>query len=95
MEILEAANGQACLDLVQQQIPDVILLDAQMPVMNGYEAANRLQQMPERDSFILIGMSGQRSRQAKVAEMWALCDAHLAKPFTIDQLAAVLDQFGI
>ena len=51
---VEAENGQKGIELAQRTRPDVIVLDFNMPVMNGYEMALHLQQRPETSRIPLI-----------------------------------------
>lgn len=46
-DILEATNGEECLKIFYEQLPEVILLDAMMPVMDGFTACERIQSSPE------------------------------------------------
>lgn len=41
--VIEALNGQECLDICQQTLPDIVLLDAMMPVMDGFTCCTQLQ----------------------------------------------------
>lgn len=45
-QVIEAENGQQCLDAYQQHHPDIVLLDAQMPEMDGFTCCSRLKQFP-------------------------------------------------
>lgn len=52
-----AENGQECLDKVQQNKPDLILLDVNMPVMNGLEACRKLKEDPSTSHIAVIFVS--------------------------------------
>lgn len=54
-----AYSGREALELMQQRIPDLILLDLEMPDMNGYELIRRMQTIPELQSVRVVIMSGQ------------------------------------
>ncbi len=47
--VIEASNGEECLKLVQQQQPDIVLMDAKMPKMDGFECCARLQAISPKD----------------------------------------------
>jgi len=53
-EMDEAENGQEALDAVAKQRPDLILMDIQLPIMDGYEATRRIKAMPEFKSIPII-----------------------------------------
>lgn len=53
----EAANGQEAVKLCQERLPDVVLMDVQMPVMNGVEAAGRIHDEFPASSVVMLTMS--------------------------------------
>jgi len=89
-EVRIATNGREALEAVAQDRFDAVLMDCQMPVMDGYEAARRLRQQPELASLPIIAMTanamaGDISR-AKAAGM----NDYVAKPIDIQKLFATL-----
>jgi two-component system, sensor histidine kinase len=88
-----ASDGLAALSLAQQQMPDVMLLDIGMPVLNGYETASRVRTLEGGDKVMLIALTGwgQPSDRALASE--AGFDHHLTKPIDHDALADLLSHF--
>lgn len=86
IEVLEAANGRDGLIMAQNNQPDMILLDGKMPVMDGYETAKHLKQLPHTRETPLIGISGNDINDPTMQGFWQLCDIRLPKPFTTDDL---------
>ena len=82
IEVLEAENGRDGLAIAQTRLPDVILLDGNMPVMNGYETAKILKKHPLTRQTPLIAISGGNPHDPAIYGLWQLCDAWLPKPFT-------------
>ena len=79
-----AAEG---LELASRTAPDLILLDILMPVMNGYEAARRLREIPSFSGTVLIACSGSVDEpKARAAGF----DGWLVKPICEGDLDAVL-----
>jgi DNA-binding NarL/FixJ family response regulator len=58
--IADAANGKECVDLVIQEQPNIILMDVEMPVMNGIEATHKIIEQYPEIGIIGFSMSGER-----------------------------------
>jgi CheY-like chemotaxis protein len=95
-EILEASNGQECLDRLFESKPDCILLDLVMPVMDGFEVIRRIRNSQELNDVAIVATSAsvfERDRQSGFA---AGCDAFLPKPIRADELLECLQiQLGL
>ncbi|MBI3966295.1 MAG: response regulator [Chloroflexi bacterium] len=89
-DVVTAEHGQAALAALAASEPQVILLDMNMPVMNGWEFTNAYRQMPGQQAPIVVfTASGMAERTAK--EIGA--DGFVGKPFDLDELLEVLDRF--
>jgi two-component system, cell cycle response regulator DivK len=87
-EMLEATDGAAGLRMAGSEKPDLILMDVQLPVMDGYEATRRIKADPALANIPIIvvtsyALSGDEER-AKAAG----CDAYVPKPYSPRQLLA-------
>ena len=84
----EAVNGQDALMQTKLERPALILMDATMPRMDGWEAVKQLKQDPQTKSIPLIMLTAHafQEHRDRAAEVGA--DAFLAKPVLPDQLAA-------
>jgi DNA-binding response OmpR family regulator len=87
--VLMASNGQEALDLLRREKPAVILLDLMMPVMDGWQFVNEMDQRGWRKAPILI-LSADRAVQGHANRLHA--DAFLAKPFDLDELLGKVSQ---
>ncbi|GEL71959.1 MULTISPECIES: response regulator [unclassified Myxococcus] len=84
-EIRRARNGKEALDRLEPEPPNLILLDLMMPVMDGWEFAQRMRQKPPEVARIpLIVLSADRNVGSKAADIGAV--GHLAKPFELNDL---------
>lgn len=85
-DILEAANGLKGLQLAKEKLPDLILCDIMMPVMDGYEVLAAVRENPETrlTPFILLTAMAERENIRKGMELGA--DDYIVKPFTIQEL---------
>jgi PAS domain S-box-containing protein len=79
-EVAEAQNGQECLYKAVDFQPNVILMDLQMPVIDGLETARRLRQLPELKDVVLIALSDSVCESTQQESILAWCDNFLPKP---------------
>jgi CheY-like chemotaxis protein len=84
--VLQAENGADGLVLAQSERPDVVLMDAEMPVLDGYAAAKQLRQMAETRTIPIIAISSGTSNNELVKGLRSVADRSLPKPFTADEL---------
>lgn len=84
--VLQAENGADGLVLAQSERPDVVLMDAEMPVLDGYTAAKQLRQMVETRTIPIIAISSGTSNNELVKGLRSVADRSLPKPFTADEL---------
>ena len=80
--IREAANGERALDLVRESMPDVVLLDVQMPGLSGYEVCGRLRSMPHGSLVPIIMVTAMHEPMDKVAAADVGADDFISKPFS-------------
>ncbi|MCM1185538.1 MAG: response regulator [Lachnoclostridium sp.] len=91
-----AENGKIAVDMVKQSEPgyyNVVLMDVQMPVMNGYEAARAIRSLENKalSSIPIIAMTANAFEEDKQAALQCGMNGHIAKPIDIQQLFQTLD----
>ncbi|MEG4578194.1 PAS domain S-box protein [Microcoleus sp. MON1_C5] len=89
-EIAEATDGEDCLHKAQEFLPDIILMDLLMPVMNGWEATRRLRQLPELKDTVILALSANVYETTKQESILAGCDNFLTKPIQTNELLELL-----
>ncbi|MFN2269127.1 MAG: sigma-54-dependent transcriptional regulator, partial [Desulfonatronovibrio sp.] len=87
-DVLEAENGQKCLEILKKKNADVILPDMKMPVMNGMSVLEELQQM--KNSLPVIMLTAFGSVGSAVEAMKAGAFDYLTKPADIEELKVVI-----
>lgn len=92
-ELMEVEDGAAAITAARQYRPDVILMDIQLPILDGYEATRRIKADPDLRSIPIIvvtsyALSGDEEK-ARVAG----CDAYMAKPYSPRELLAKINQY--
>lgn len=81
-----AANGRAALDRIARQLPDLIISDVMMPVIDGKELLNRLKKKPETARIPVILLSARAGEEARIDGLEAGADDYLVKPFSGKEL---------
>ena len=92
-EILEAVDGAAGVAAAAKERPDLILMDIQLPVFDGFEATRRIRAMPETAQIPIIAVTSYAlgGDEAKTRE--AGCNGYVAKPFSPRLLLAKVREF--
>jgi len=97
IEIEEAENGAIAVEMVQKAEPgyyDLILMDVQMPVMDGHEATRKIRSLDdkERASVVIVAMTANAFEEDKLAAAEAGMNGHIAKPLDVDVLFETLGE---
>jgi len=90
LTVREASNGQEALHAIRERRPDIVLMDCQMPVMDGFAATRELRRQPEYADLPIIALTaGVLSEDRQACEVAGM-NLHLAKPVVIHELLAAI-----
>jgi two-component system, cell cycle response regulator DivK len=92
-ELIEATNGQEGVELAQQERPDLILMDIQLPVIDGYEATRRIKGDAALGAIPIIAVTSYALSGDEAKARSAGCDGYVTKPFSPRQLLAKLREY--
>jgi two-component system, cell cycle response regulator DivK len=92
-EIVEAENGEEALAAIAKQRPDLILMDIQLPVMDGYAATRRIKTDPALKSIPVIAVTSYALSGEEKKAREAGCDDYVPKPYSPRQLLAKIRQY--
>ncbi|MGB9393108.1 MAG: response regulator [Xanthobacteraceae bacterium] len=92
-EIAEAENGEEALAAITKQRPDLILMDIQLPVMDGYAATRRIKTDPALKSIPVIAVTSYALSGEEKKAREAGCDDYVPKPYSPRQLLAKIRQY--
>jgi two-component system cell cycle response regulator DivK len=92
-DLIEAINGEDGVALALSMRPDLILMDIQLPVMDGYEATRRIKSNAELKSIPVIAVTSYALSGDEAKARAAGCDAYVAKPFSPRQLLAKVREY--
>jgi two-component system, cell cycle response regulator DivK len=92
-ETIEATNGEEGVLFAETRRPDLILMDIQLPVLDGYEATRRIKAKAELRHIPIIVVTSYALSGDDVKARAAGADAYVAKPFSPRELLAKIQQF--
>ena len=87
-ELTEAENGEEAVAAVDRRRPDLILMDIQLPVMDGYEATRRIRTNPDLKSVPIIAVTSYALAGDEDKALAAGCDGYVTKPYSPRDLLA-------
>jgi CheY-like chemotaxis protein len=85
-----ACNGQEALDLLEHERYDGVLMDCEMPVLDGYEATRRLRRRPDCQALPVIAMTASALEGDREKALAAGMNDHIVKPIDVDDMLATL-----
>ncbi len=92
-ELTEAENGEQALAAVTKQRPDLILMDIQLPIIDGYEATRRIKADPTLKSIPIIAVTSYALSGEEAKARAAGCDDYVPKPYSPRHLLAKIRQY--
>jgi two-component system cell cycle response regulator DivK len=92
-EVIEAFNGAEGVAAAIEHLPDLILMDIQLPVLDGYEATRRIKAHAATAKIPIIAVTSYALSGDEAKAREAGCDGYVAKPFSPRQLLARVREF--
>ena len=92
-EVIEATSGDEGVALALAEHPDLIIMDIQLPVLDGYEATRRIKAHSDTKHIPLIVVTSYALSGDDVKAFEAGCDAYLAKPVNLSELRAKVAEY--
>ncbi len=92
-DLMEAENGEDALAAVAKQRPDLILMDIQLPMMDGYEATRRIRANPEMREVPIIAVTSYALAGDDAKALAAGCNAYVTKPYSPRALLAKVREY--
>ncbi len=91
--VLEAIDGQTGLKMAAEAQPDLILMDINLPEIDGYEVTARLKQLPGISAVPIIAVTANVMKGDREKTLAAGCDGYIQKPIDIDTLSGQIERF--
>ena len=94
-QVSEAKDGSQALEHCQKTLPELVLLDWNMPVMSGLEFLTRLRKMPGGDQPQVVFCTTENTREKIMAALEAGATEYVMKPFDQEIIRTKLEQIGM
>ena len=91
-EVIQARDGLEGIEKAIQEKPDLILLDIQLPVMDGYQVARRMKSMPELKDIPIVALTSYAMAGDRERILAAGCDGYIEKPINPETFMAEIER---
>jgi len=91
-ETIPAMDGKQAVEFAATQLPDLILMDIIMPVMNGFQASRWIRQHPKTHSIPILAVTAMTTLKDKEECLQSGCDDFIAKPFRAEDLCSCIEK---
>ena len=91
--LIDAVNAAECLKVLENTKPDLILMDINMPDMDGYTLTAKIKTTPGFERIPILALTANVMRGDKEKTLEAGCDGYIQKPLDIDQLVREIERF--
>ena len=88
--VVEAADGAEAVEAASRERPHLVLLDLNLPVLDGFEVARRLRQLPWMEGVPVVAVTAYHYHGMREAAIEAGCDEYVPKPVDFDELKEVV-----
>ena len=92
-EVIEAATGPEGIAKAETKHPDLVLMDIQLPVLDGYESTRRIKALPRMAHTPVIAVSSFAIKGDEEKAQAAGCEAYVTKPYSPKQLVDLVREF--
>ena len=95
-QVLEAMDGEQGVRLARELLPDIVLMDISIPIIDGHEATRILKADPTTASIPIIALTAHATREDRALAAEAGCDAYISKPaepnYVVSEVRRLLEQ---
>jgi two-component system, cell cycle response regulator DivK len=90
-EVIEAANGEEAVERAVQEQPDFVLMDLNMPIMDGFHATRRLREAHQTAQIPIVALSAHAANDCwRARALECGCDEYYSKPLDLEDVEALL-----
>ena len=88
--VLEAVNGQEAVDLAEREQPDLILMDLDLPILDGITATNQIRQQSRMEEVPIVAVTAYPLSFTRVKAFARGCNEYMSKPIDLEELEEVI-----
>ncbi|HKL48522.1 MAG TPA: response regulator [Desulfuromonadales bacterium] len=92
-EVQGVTNGQAALDAIAEEKPDLVLLDIMLPEMDGFEVCRRIKENPQTKDLPVVMLTAKKSREDMARGQQVGADWYITKPFKSVNVIETIQRF--
>jgi two-component system, cell cycle response regulator DivK len=91
--VLEASNGQEAVDIAAREHPDLILMDLDLPILDGIAATQHIRQQPDLESIPIVAVTAYPMSFTHVKAFAKGCNEYMAKPIDMTELERLVSRY--
>jgi CheY-like chemotaxis protein len=91
--VVEASDGEEAVEQAERELPDIVVMDVSLPLVDGLEATRRIREITGAIRVPIIILSGHAEPEFRAAALEAGCDEYLTKPLEVGRLETVVAKY--
>ena len=91
--VLEASNGQEAVDIADRERPDLILMDLDLPILDGIAATQQIRQQEHMEGVPIVAVTAFPMSYSRVKAFAKGCNEYMPKPIDMTELARVVNRY--
>ena len=92
-KVVEASNGQEAVDMAAREHPDLILMDLDLPILDGIAATQQIRQQSTLNNVPIVAVTAYPMSYTRVKAFAKGCDDYMAKPIDMSELANLVNRY--
>ncbi len=93
INLMKAINGEQALTMASEEKPDLIILDIQIPKIDGYEVTRRLKNDPELKQIPIVALTAYAMKSDEEKILAIGCDAYVSKPLQLSSFRQLIQNY--
>ena len=91
--VLEATDGQQAVKLAEQEHPNLILMDFNLPILDGFVATRYIRQLDDMRDVPIVGLTAHGKEYSRSLAIASGCNDYLEKPLDFDELDSIIKRW--